>query len=91
MVDPLGVPDFGLGWLDAGGPHADVVLSTRVRLARNLQGQPFAVRARDGDRERVLERMRQAAARSASLRGGGRRSSCGRCPGWRGRCSSSGT
>ena len=23
-------------WLDATGPHADLVLSTRVRLARNL-------------------------------------------------------
>jgi len=69
-MDPLGVPDFGLGWLDAGGPHADVVLSTRVRLARNLQGQPFGARAREADRERVLERMREAAGRSASLRGG---------------------
>ena len=26
-------PDFGLDWLDAGGPEADIVLSTRVRLA----------------------------------------------------------
>ena len=40
-MDHLGAaPDFGLGWLDASGPHADIVLSTRVRLARNLLGYP---------------------------------------------------
>ncbi len=28
-------------WLDASGPHPDLVLSSRVRLARNLKGFPF--------------------------------------------------
>ena len=31
----------GLPWLDGAGPSSDVVLSTRVRLARNLAGTPF--------------------------------------------------
>ena len=38
--------DFGLGWLEGSGAHADIVLSTRVRLARNLQGHAFGGRSR---------------------------------------------
>jgi len=34
-------------WLDGSGPSSDVVLSTRVRLARNLAGVPFTHRARE--------------------------------------------
>jgi protein arginine kinase len=30
-----------LAWLSGHGPHADVVLSSRLRLARNLNGYPF--------------------------------------------------
>ncbi|MFN8179432.1 MAG: ATP--guanido phosphotransferase [bacterium] len=35
-------------WLDGTGPSSDVVLSSRVRLARNLGGIPFPNRADDG-------------------------------------------
>jgi protein arginine kinase len=44
------VSDFAksLGtWLDGTGPSSDIVLSTRVRLARNLTDAPFTHRARD--------------------------------------------
>jgi protein arginine kinase len=34
-------------WLDGTGPSSDVVLSTRVRLARNLKEVPFTHRARE--------------------------------------------
>lgn len=34
-------------WLDGTGPASDVVLSTRVRLARNLKDVPFTHRARE--------------------------------------------
>jgi protein-arginine kinase len=30
-----------LPWLDATGPESELVISTRVRLARNLAGHPF--------------------------------------------------
>ena len=30
------LPDGGASWLDASGEHADIVLSTRIRLARNV-------------------------------------------------------
>lgn len=59
--------DFGLGWLDASGPHSDIVLSTRVRLARNLQGHAFGPRARVNDREAVLKAVAEAQSRLVSL------------------------
>jgi len=49
VIDVSSLADFGLGWLEASGPHADIVLSTRVRLARNLQGHAFSPRIRDAD------------------------------------------
>ena len=66
MEDLTTVPDFGLGWLDASGDHSEIVLSTRVRIARNLQGHAFGPRARVNDREAVLKQMR---ARCDELRG----------------------
>jgi protein arginine kinase len=67
MEDLTAVPDSGLGWLDASGDHADIVLSTRVRLARNLQGHAFGPRARVNDREAVLEQVRGAKSQVAQL------------------------
>jgi protein arginine kinase len=55
-----GFNDIGLGWLEEGGAHPDIVLSTRVRLARNLQGHAFSARVRDGEREQILDRVRTA-------------------------------
>lgn len=54
MDDLQTISDFGLGWLDGAGPDADVVISTRVRLARNLQGRPYVSCAGREDREAVL-------------------------------------
>ncbi|HEV8129518.1 MAG TPA: protein arginine kinase [Candidatus Eisenbacteria bacterium] len=34
-------------WLDGTGPSSDIVLSTRVRLARNMKDVPFTHRARE--------------------------------------------
>ena len=50
MIDVNSLADFGLNWLEASGPYSDIVLSTRLRLARNLQGQPFSLKLRDADR-----------------------------------------
>ena len=62
-------PDGGVGWLDASGEHADIVLSTRIRLARNVEGYAFTPRARDGERLRVLAQVRDAAQHVGSLAG----------------------
>ena len=51
------VDERGVDWLETGGPEHDIVLSTRVRLARNLQGFPFSIRAGAEDRRRVLSRV----------------------------------
>jgi protein arginine kinase len=63
------LPDGGMGWLDASGPNSDIVLSTRIRLARNIEGYAFTGRARDGERLRVLAQTRQAVEGVASLAG----------------------
>src|SRR5437773_2550022 len=57
-IDLSLLPDGGVGWLDASGRHADIVLSTRIRLARNVEGFAFTGRARDGERLRVLAQVR---------------------------------
>jgi hypothetical protein len=44
-------------WLRGSGPQADIVMSTRIRLARNLAEFPFISRASDQDQadiERIL-------------------------------------
>ncbi|MBH07070.1 MAG: protein arginine kinase [Phycisphaeraceae bacterium] len=45
-------------WLRGAGPRSDVVLSSRVRLARNLAGFPFVSRSSRRQREEILERCR---------------------------------
>src|SRR2546429_9433203 len=60
MIDLSLLPDGGIGWLDASGPKASIVLSTRIRLARNLHGHVFSQRAGDADRTAVLTRVAEA-------------------------------
>jgi protein arginine kinase len=69
MDDLATIPDYGLGWLDASGPESDIVLSTRVRVARNLQGNAFGPRARVNDREAVLGRLQSTVEKSEILAG----------------------
>jgi protein arginine kinase len=68
MIDLSLVSDGGIGWLDGSGPESHLVLSTRVRLARNLAGRPFPGRSADPDRELVLSRVQDAVRDTASLR-----------------------
>ncbi len=70
MRDVSELGDFGLSWLEGSGPHADVVLSTRVRLARNLQGHPFSPRMQDDERRRILDSVQTAARQGSLLRDG---------------------
>ncbi|MFQ5537886.1 MAG: protein arginine kinase [Gemmatimonadota bacterium] len=66
-MDNLTVPDHGLSWMEASGEHADLILSTRVRLARNFQGHAFGPRARVNDREAVLKQVRELSRQSHGL------------------------
>ena len=58
-------------WLDGSGPRPDLVVSTRVRLARTLSGVPFSHRARDEQLVAVLGSVERAAEGAASFHGGG--------------------
>ncbi|MFI4892368.1 MAG: ATP--guanido phosphotransferase [Phycisphaerales bacterium JB058] len=49
----------GAEWLRAEGEACDVVMSSRVRLARNLAGYPFMTRATGEDRVQVLDLCRR--------------------------------
>jgi protein arginine kinase len=68
MLDLSLLPDGGVSWLDASGDHSGIVLSTRIRLARNLEGFAFPGRARDGERLRVLSLVREAVEHAPSMR-----------------------
>ena len=70
LADLSAYPGCGLDWLDAVGEDADIVLSTRVRLARNLQGHRFVSRADAAERASILHRYLEAASESAMLGGG---------------------
>jgi protein arginine kinase len=45
-------------WLSGDGPKRQIVVSSRVRLARNLSGKPFPGWAKRSERMEVLERIR---------------------------------
>jgi protein arginine kinase len=47
-------------WLRGDGPDADIVVSSRVRLARNVAGFPFMSKADDDVRLRLVETLRSA-------------------------------
>lgn len=68
MIDLSLLTDGGVGWLDASGPASHLVLSTRVRLARNLSAHVFLGRNGDQEREAILTTVERAARETVSLR-----------------------
>lgn len=56
-------------WLDGSGPSSDIVLSTRVRLARNLAEVPFTHRAREEQLQMVYSGVLSAAKGVPALSG----------------------
>jgi len=51
-------------WLRGEGTESDIVISSRIRLARNLVGFPFITRAAEADRTAIKETVRKAIAKS---------------------------
>jgi protein arginine kinase len=41
-------------WLSGRGPQSDIVVSSRIRLARNISGFPFLSRATESQRKEIL-------------------------------------
>ncbi|HEY3934692.1 MAG TPA: hypothetical protein VGL65_08755 [Gemmatimonadales bacterium] len=67
MTDPALIPDGGMPWLDASGPESALVLSTRIRLARNVTGLPFRGRNVAEQREEIVNLVSTAARAAPSL------------------------
>jgi len=59
----------GMAWMEPAGEESDIVLSTRIRLARNLQGLPFSGQAPPALRTEVLARVRASASSVDGLDG----------------------
>lgn len=51
-------------WLDGSGLRASLVISSRVRLARNLSQKPFTNRATDQDKQAIVTSVVDAASAS---------------------------
>jgi len=47
-------------WLSAEGPRSDMVISSRIRLARNLAGHRFSSRMDEEEMDTVLQEVRDA-------------------------------
>ena len=47
-------------WLRGTGPESDIVISTRIRLARNLAQFPFTARGDDSSKQEIVNLTRQS-------------------------------
>jgi len=46
-------------WISGQGPLSDIVISSRIRLARNIEGVPFSPRAEQAELKTIFELSRQ--------------------------------
>ncbi len=54
-------------WLRGSGPESDIVISSRIRLARNLADYPFIRRCTDIDRASIEQSIREKLQTSSEL------------------------
>jgi protein arginine kinase len=47
-------------WLRGTGPESDIVISSRIRIARNLSDFPFIRKATDADKKQIDSSVEQA-------------------------------
>ena len=66
MSDVFGNP--GSKWTDGGGPESDIVVASRVRLARNLTGVPLPHRDMNDADEQVFYRCKSLANRLGGMK-----------------------
>jgi protein arginine kinase len=55
-------------WLRGAGPESEIVISTRLRLARNISGFSFSSRLAGKDRTDLIQRVEDAIQRSPLLK-----------------------
>ena len=46
-------------WFDGSGPLADIVISSRIRLARNLAGYKFLSRCSAAEKAEILKKLKE--------------------------------
>jgi protein arginine kinase len=51
-------------WLRGDGPEGDIVISSRVRLARNLADHLYTTRASDAEKREIAEKVRETVMQS---------------------------
>lgn len=56
-------------WLRGTGPENDIVLSSRIRLARNVTGYLFSERLEPADQQHLIEEVEQAVLSTTLLKG----------------------
>ncbi|MGE5677864.1 MAG: protein arginine kinase [Pseudomonadota bacterium] len=54
------------GWMQGNGPHSDIILSSRIRLARNISGTPFPAGLDEDKSQIVLDRVRESLSQGKS-------------------------
>jgi len=68
MTMNAGIPkDFLPEWVRSEGEAGDVVISSRIRLARNLKGFPFPGHAGKDQLEQVVKRVSEAVGRTGTF------------------------
>ena len=55
-------------WLRSTGPHADIVMSSRIRLARNLAKYPFSHWASKKEQQEILAMVKDAIGSSKKMK-----------------------
>ena len=55
-------------WLEGSGPLTDIVVSSRIRIARNIADIPFATKAKEADLKEVIKQVEAAVKTSPSLK-----------------------
>lgn len=62
--------DFPVEGLHAKGPDSEIVVTSRIRLARNLERKPFPGWSKKAERIEVLKQVKQAAERTDAMSDG---------------------
>ncbi|MFQ5639689.1 MAG: protein arginine kinase [bacterium] len=55
-------------WLTYEDEYSDIIISSRIRLARNLKGYPFPNRISSGEAEKLVKKVRAACTKCQALK-----------------------
>lgn len=69
-MDAINLKNFQSEWLRGDGPNSDIVISSRIRLARNLKGIPFPHRGGVSSNITVMEKILDTINKTKFFRNG---------------------